>query len=138
MKNKGFTLVELLAVIIIIALLGGIGAVAYTSIIKQSEIRSYEAYEKTMHAEVLQLLSKKVELLPRVKKTITLNELMYTYKVIDPINNPRKEGDLCLARSYVEITRVNTSTGLDSFQYKVCLICDDYNNDESLCKEFDN
>lgn len=134
MKNKGFTLVELLAVIVIIALIGGLGLVAYNSIIRQSEIRVYEAYENTMHAETIELLSKHVELIP--KKGIPTKYYLSDIK-IDPINNPRNRDDYCNS-SYVEVTRNITDSGLDTFTYKVCLICLNYNSDESECKTFEN
>lgn len=43
MKNKGFTLVEMLAVIIIMALIGTIGIISVESIIKKGTEKAYEA-----------------------------------------------------------------------------------------------
>ena len=140
MKNKfGFTLVELLATIIIIALIGGIGALAYTSIIRQSEDKTFEAYEKTMHAEAMNMIMKKLNLMPKngEKKKYTLAYMLNNY-YIDPIKNPRNSNDLCNTNSsYVEITRQNVGS-VESFTYKVCLVCNDYNKDGSKCKTFEN
>ncbi len=136
MRNKGFTLVELLATIVILALISGIGAVAYTSIVKQSEIRVYEAYENTMHAETVELLAKKPELMPKNNQTerFSLNDIK-----IEPIHNPRNNNDLCTG-SYVEVTRSDYKEGtyVYSLTYKVCLICGDYNSDSTDCKIFEN
>ena len=137
MKNKGFTLIELLATVVIIGLIAGIGAVAYTNIIRQSETRVYEAYENTLHAETLELLTKKPQLMPKNNQTkrFTLNDIKP-----DPIKNPKNSNDLCTS-SYVEVTRHDfneNGTYVNSFTYKVCLICGDYNKNGTECKTFEN
>ena len=137
MKNKGFTLVELLATIVIITLIGGIGAIAYTNIIRQSETRVYEAYESTMHAETLEILAKKPELLPKNNQT---KRFSLTDIKIDPIKNPRNISDLCTS-SYVDVTRHDFNEGgtyVNSLTYKVCLICNDYNKNGTECKTYEN
>lgn len=48
MNKKGFTLVELLAVIIIMALIMAFAFPAITSIINNNNQKKYEAYEKSM------------------------------------------------------------------------------------------
>ena len=133
MKNKGFTLIELLAVIIILGALSGIGVLAYRTIIYQSELRVYEAYENTMHAEAISMLTKKGTILPANGQTkrYTLTDIK-----VDPINNPINHQDLCPS-SYVDITR-SDAANVNSFTYKVCLICEDYNKDGTNCKTFDN
>jgi len=138
-NNTGFTLVELLATIVIIALIGGIGALAYTSIIRQSEDKNYEAYEKTMHAETMNLIMKKLNLMPKNGETkkFTL-AYMIDNNYIDPIKNPRNKDDLCnTSSSFIEVTRENVGS-VDSFTYRVCLVCNDYNSDGSKCKTFEN
>ncbi len=137
MKNKGFTLIELLATIVIIALIGGIGAIAYTKLIRQSEDRVYEAYVSTMHAETLELLTKKPQLMPAngATKRFTLNDIQ-----VDPINNPRNRSDLCTG-SYVDVTRNDynqSGTYVTSLTYKVCLICGNYNSSGTNCKTYEN
>ncbi len=134
MRNKnGFTLVELLAVIVILGLIAGVGVLAYTSIIDSSKIKVYESYEHTMHAETMELLGKHVELLPKKNKT---KRFSLTDIKIEPINNPRNKSDKCTS-SYVDVTR-KVVNGVDTFTYKVCLICNDYNKNGSQCKTFEN
>ena len=135
MNNRGLSLVELLAVIAIIGFIGGIGAVAYNMIIRQSETRVYEAYEKTMHAETMQLLVNNVQLLPKAEATTPKRFTLSDIK-IEAIKNPRNEKDLC-PRSYVDVTRKMVGS-VNSFTYKVCLICDDYNSDGKDCEVFEN
>ena len=48
MNKKGFTLVELLAVIVIIALLSSIAAVSYTTFVNSTRDRVYKTYEDTI------------------------------------------------------------------------------------------
>ena len=86
MNRKGFTLVELLATILILGFIAGIGAFAYTKIIGNSETRVYEAYEKTMQAEAMQYIINHPEFAPK-------NGTLFYYYIADiginPINNPK-------------------------------------------------
>lgn len=133
MNKHAFTLIELLASIVILGLLAGIAAVSYTSIMRNSADRVYESYEDTMHAEAVYKLTMhydKVNFTSN-KATLSLRDLE-----VEPINNPDNPGNECLD-SYVEVTRANVN-GVLSFHYKVCLKCPKHNADGNSCREYDN
>jgi prepilin-type N-terminal cleavage/methylation domain-containing protein len=48
MNRKGFTLVELLTAIVIIALLSGLGVISYQSFFKSAEERYYDVMESNI------------------------------------------------------------------------------------------
>ena len=134
MKNKnGFTLVELLAVILIIGFIAGIAAIAYTTIVQNSENAVFEAYEKTMRAEAMDVLINHVELAPKDGQTV-----YYGLKTleIDDFINPKDKNDLC-PNSYVIVTRSDTVGGVNNYDYQACLICNDYNTDTTKCSILD-
>jgi prepilin-type N-terminal cleavage/methylation domain-containing protein len=56
-NKQGFTLVELLATIVVLGLIAGIATVAYTGIVNDSATRVFESYEDTMHAEAVYRLT---------------------------------------------------------------------------------
>ena len=148
MNKKAFTLVELLATIVIIGLIAGIGTVAYTTLISQSETKVYEAYEDTMHAEAVYRLTMKYDTIRWTGNKVSLSLKLGNYIPdgekddyinvirIDPINNPNDSKDFCPS-SYVEVTKSNVG-GVSSYHYKVCLICKDYNSDGNDCEEYEN
>ena len=130
MSKKGFTLVELLAAMTILALLMGIAAISYTAIVEKSMKSSFKAYESTMKAQAMEVLVESVtnngknSLIPANHQSITL----YLSDLhIDPFVNPKNKSDTC-PNSYVKVTREDTVTSneqIDAFDYKVCLICPD-------------
>lgn len=126
MNNKGLTLIELLAVILIIGLLSGVGLLSYNVFIERASERVYNSYEDTMkaHAE-MHLINN-----PRDIPTIgNYNDLFINILDIDPINNPDDSEDKCL-NSYVKVTRGNnTEEGNINLTYKVCLICNSYKSE---------
>lgn len=142
MNKKGFTLVELLATIVIIALLSGIAAISYTTILEKSRLKSFHTYENTMYAEVMKLIVDslynpgQVSLFPRNGETkkFYLSELVAN-KEIETFNNPVNKDDLCYNSnheldSYVEVTRndyISSKEHVDALEYKVCLICPNSN-----------
>ena len=139
MNKKGFTLVELLATILILGLIGGIAVISYNAVVKDSRKTVFESYQKTMYAETLALLTKRVELIPSNGSSRTFYLSQEPILPIDPIKNPVNENDLC-SGSYVVVTRndyvVNNSNervNNNSLTYEVCLICpdSDYNNCET-------
>lgn len=135
MNNKAFTLVELLATILIISLLSGIGYITYTSVVENSRLSAFHAYEKTMHSETIALLIERVELIPSVNQTkrFSLSDIR-----VEPFINPKNKNDLCLD-SYVDVTRTVVGN-VDSFTYKVCLICpnSEYNVNGTSCEIYEN
>lgn len=122
MNKKGFTLVELLAVIVIIGLLSGIAVVAYNTFIDNARERVYKTYEDTMKAEAEMYLIDNSSMIPAVggQTRIEIEDLG-----IDPIQNPDDSNDLCL-NSYVKITR-GANIGINyNLTYDVCLKCNSY------------
>ena len=69
MNKKAFTLVELLATILIISLISGLAVVTYTGVVENSRLSAFHTYEKTMHAEAMGLLLERPELIPSVGQT---------------------------------------------------------------------
>ncbi len=132
-KRKGFTLVELLGAILILAIISGIAIFSYSSIVNKSKTEVFKVYEHTMYSETIALLTDYVEMIPKNNETklFSLADIG-----IDPIINPRNKNDLCL-NSYVKVTRndYDDDVHVDGFTYKVCLICLDSNyiSDEENC-----
>ena len=133
MNRNGFTLVELLATIVIIALLSGIATVAYTALIGQGADTVFKSYEDTMHAEAAYKLTMHYDEVTFTsgKARLSLDDLK-----VDPINNPKNSNDKCLS-SYVDVTKSQVGN-VTSIHYTVCLICNDYNADGSNCREYEN
>lgn len=132
LNKKGYTLVELMATIVIIAIISSIAVVSYNAFIKQTNTRVYETYIDTVHDEMAMYLSKNTVEIPNngATKTFYLNNMNFT-----EIRNPDNTSDKCKSSdqtkdSYIEVTRSDKS--IISLKYKVCLKCNSYNK----CKEY--
>ncbi len=132
MNKYGYTIVELLAVLAIVALLFTVGVTAYSSLIKKANNTVYESYIDGMHEAAITYIMENGQ-----KNRITLSELIANKK-IDYINNPKNNNDKCES-SYIDVTRADVN-GVISYEYNVCLICDDYTNNDGQghCKTFIN
>lgn len=140
MNRKGFTLVELLAVIVIIALLSSIAALSYTAFVNSTRDRVYKTYEDTMKSSAEMYLIDNPNMIPSIngQTRLYLNDLLINNE-IDPINNPDDSSDNCSSSntavdSYILIERSENVEGNFNLTYKVCLRCNSgYEND--ACKE---
>ena len=124
-NKKGYTLVELLAVIVIIAMLSSVAVMVYSQYISASKDKVFTSYEDSMHAEAVMYFLNHPLINDGSTKRITLSELD-----IKPINNPLDGNDKC-PNSYVSVKRENNGI-VTSMKYTVCLICNDYNN----CRDY--
>ena len=127
MKNKGFTLVELLGVIVVLAIIGGIATLAITNYIGNSKEKVYRNYVATLKTTVedylIDDLAKNGNLLPKVggSRTFTLNDLINA-KVIEELKDPN--GGTCNQTT----TQVTVKRGVDTdvnfnLTYDVYLDC---------------
>ena len=116
-SNKGYTLVEILAVVIILGILSLIGVISYTRYISSSKKQAYNTLAKSAYqaAEEYYMNDNLID-------EVTLNELVelqYLENATDP------SGGVCTGK--VSITVNNSSNGLDSNDYEVILCCANYN-----------
>ena len=128
MNKKGFTLFELLAVIIIIALLSGIGIVSFRSVFTDSEKKYYSSLEQNLLLAGNDYFEDHRSELPTGNELSSINlEDLIDSKYIDQVNDAK--GNSCsLKDSKVYIQRQNKK-----YKYGVCLICEDYQTGGEYC-----
>ena len=124
MNRKGYTIMELLAVIVIIGLLFSIAIVSYTSFINTANNRVYESYRDNMHEAAIMYFTDHL-LTNNETKRLDLNTLINENR-IEKIKNPKNSNDYCTDNSYIDAKRIDTD-GVISIIYDVYLKCNDYN-----------
>lgn len=127
MKNKGFTLVELLGVIVVLAIVGGIATLAITNYIGNSKEKVYRNYVATLKTTVEDYLiddfAKNGNLLPNVggSSTFTLNDLINA-KVIEELKDPN--GGTCNQTTTIVTVKRDVDTDINfNLTYDVYLDC---------------
>ena len=141
MIKKGFTLVELLSVIVIIGVISMIAVGSYSAYIHTAKSTAYEAGENSMEGAAESLLIDcmtnltgseaclKYSIPDIGKQTKILLTDLVTYQFMEPIQDPENESTTCDAsRSYVLVTRNANASGSANYDidYKGCLICSNY------------
>ncbi len=128
MQNKGFTLVELLGVIVVLAILGGIAVFSITGLVSKQRNKVYKNYESTLKTTVENYMINDFKnngsLMPTIGNSTTITvETLKSKKLLNSLKDP--SGGTC-DTSYVVVTR-NNDNGINlSLNYKVCLICPNY------------
>ena len=131
MNRRGFTLVELLVVIVIISLVGGIGIIAYNSLLDGSKNSYYKAIESSV-----QLASNEYFMDYRDEQPLgdTVSEVSISDLIKKRYMNEIKDfnGNEC-TNGKVYVYREN-----NNLSYKVCLECENYKSKEKFCKDIKN
>ena len=129
MNKKGFTLVELLAVIIILGVVAMIFVPNTVKIIKENSIKVYKIKEKELvkaakdYAEYDKNFSRPTAESPT--KYITMPQLVsgnYINKIIDSTS-------LNECSAFVKVTL----SDINGYNYEPCLLCDNYTTEKSFC-----
>ena len=127
MKNKkGFTLVELLAVISIIGIISGVGVMAINGILDNSRKHYYKTLKGTIKNAGQSYFNEHRALLPTEKNEtnyVKVEDLIYFKYLKDNIKNTRKE-DCDKVSSKVTVERVSE----DNYKYTVTLVCPGVDN----------
>ena len=132
MKNKkGFTLVELLAVVLLVALLMLIGIPAIMRYMKQGTRSYYRSLEKEMEVAGMDYMESYRTLLPRQIDHVSVVELeeLVDNKYIDPVVD--EKGNACTGQVAVKKQKNN------KYEYHSCLICGEYYSSEKQECDFD-
>ena len=126
-NKKGFTMLELLAVIII---LGILISLAYTSIsryINQARSTTYEDFEKNITSGVTNYLIDHTGSIPNEGESLVVDvEKLVCEGYVEDLQDPRKSSKTCNLDSYAIVKR-NANTGYNmDIDYEACLVCAGY------------
>lgn len=124
MNKKGFSLVELLAVITILGILSTAAVMAVTKYLAKSKMADYEAIETSLYDAAKSYLLNSVTI---ENQTITARALI-NHGYLETLSDPVKKGSSCdLDKSNVIIiNNGSTDTNLDDITYKVTISCSAY------------
>ena len=139
MKKNGFTLVELLGVIVLIAILGGLAVVSVNNVIQSGKNGLFNNYEKTMEGaaqnaitDYVNASSNKIEnsvLLTKIKNNWNSSSFELSYsellnnKYIDELKD--SSGEICDSSKVIITKDANKGNNI-MFKYKACVICGNY------------
>ena len=125
--KKGFTLVELMAVIVVLGLLGGIVIPVVTNIVKDAADKAYNANIEAIKTSAYDWALKNTKLLPKENNTsvvVYLNELKSNTTIAVDLKNP-KTGKVLSNNTSVTITKNG-----NNYDYTVNLVeVDTYEGD---------
>ena len=127
-NNKGFTMVEVLAAVVIIGLLAAVAIVSVSTILDKAEKNHYETQEKNMIMAAQSYAQDNRNILPKEigsSKIIMLSELQnrkYIGDVLDRSKLSCSNESLDAGGSYVEIFRYSK----DGYSYRPYLKCNKY------------
>ncbi len=136
MNKKGFTLIELIGVIIIIGVISIIAVPSFSQYVNNTALTTFVAYEDSMEDAarnaVLDCIGNNSSKCSLPNKGDTLNislETLIEEGFIDEFKTP-KGGSCDLNNSYVKVT----NRGNLNYKFNVCLTCDDYKSDNVYCR----
>lgn len=130
MNKKGFSVIELIATIVIISIVSLVATVTVSFFIKKATDQTYKNIEETMKTAAQNYMLKGNDF-----DTITAENLIKNGFMETPID-PKTKNSCYTKKSYVKAnkSKINQTTN-DKYEYNVCLICGDYISD--YCEEKD-
>lgn len=167
-NKKGFTLTELIAVIVIIGIVGSLLIVGVSRYINSARESTYNSYIETMKkaAEnmIIECASGKNNCYDEIPNKGETNKIDYDEELVgkgyaEKLKDPEKDGDFC--GGYVEVeNNSENNNDVSKLSYKACLkcsgkekgknsecneteettyaLCDEGDNKETCCNKFNN
>ena len=132
MNKKGFTMVELMAVIIILGILMSLAYMGVTQYLERARDATYEDFEENIRTGATNYLIDHTGSIPDVGESIVIDvsKLIcegYVEELQDP-HSPTK-GGTCNLNSYAIVTREEDTSSNMMITYEACLSCSEYKSE---------
>ncbi len=130
MNKKGYTLIELLAVIAILGILMGLAYVGVSSYLRSTTKAVIDDYEKNLKTAATNYLIKNSDMVPDVNQEVVLDAQELKDKgFLEEMMDPRNKNSSCVSGSYVKVVNKGVVSYNRDLEYKVCLKCQSYKSD---------
>ena len=132
MNKKGFTMVELMAVITILGILMSLAYMGVTQYLERARDATYEDFEENIRTGATNYLIDHTGYIPDVGESIVIDvsKLIcegYVEELQDP-HSPTK-GGTCNLNSYAIVTREEDTSSNMMITYEACLSCSEYKSE---------
>lgn len=128
LNNKGFTLVEILAVVAIMGILSGLAVASYTGYQDKVRMDSYEAMERSAYAAAQNYIQQYGIVIPSngTPRVISVDTLVNS-GLLSKLEDPKAKGSFCHTGSSVKVTKQPSDKDkLEVYTYEVVIKCRDY------------
>lgn len=128
-NNKGFTLVELLAAVVIMGILSSVAVVSYTRYQEKVRQEAYAAMESsTFSAAQTYIQDRGLIVTTDANDPLTIEvSTLVNAGFLPKLEDPRKKGSYCHNDSRVEVSRrAGENSVLDEYIYTVIIKCSNY------------
>lgn len=127
-NNKGFTMMELLAVFIILSLLVGISVISYQFIMEKVEANYYKTLEEELLLAGSDYYNNHREEKPIIGYGMVLIDELVGDKYIETLKD--RSGKTCSPNNDSKVYIYRTENGYD---YEACLVCNDHETTGAYC-----
>ena len=132
MNKKGFTMLELLAVIIILSILITIGYMGVSQYLDQAYDATYSDFEENIEAGAANYLIEHTGSIPGEGESIVIDvSKLICDGYVKELQDPMRDGQTCDLNSYVIVKRGNNTNFNMAVDYEACLKCSNY--ESSAC-----
>lgn len=129
MNKKGFTMIELMAVITLLGIMTTLAVVSVSKYLNKSKKTVYRDYEDTLKNATTNYFLNHTGLLPEIndaRGTKVLATTLINEGYLENMKDPQNGSLYCNENSYVIVTRKdNVGFNMD-LEYRVCLVCSKY------------
>lgn len=126
-NKRGFTVVELLVVLVILGILITLAYISVSKYLNQARSTTYEDFEKNITSGVTNYLIDHTGSIPNEGESLVVDvEKLVCEGYIEYLQDPRESSRTCNLESYAIVKR-NANTGYNmDIDYEACLVCAGY------------
>ena len=128
MKNKkGFTVVELLVVLVILGILLTLAYMGISGYLNNARNKTYEDFEQNIIDGVTNYLIDHTGSIPDEGESLVVDvEKLVCEGYVDDLQDPRESARTCNLESYAIVKRNNDTSSNMDIEYSACLKCTGY------------
>ena len=134
LNKKGFTIIELLGAVSIMAILSGIAVASVTRYQEKARQEAYRAMEESTFSASQNYIQNTNIVITGLYEINDIEGTLVDAGYLPNLEDPRKKGSYCHTGSKVKITRVKGSGNtLDKYIYEVYIKCSQYESQRVEC-----